>query len=206
MTSILGYLGFLTEKELPAAIYSKYASICYEKALQIETLIESLFDVAYLSDKSLVISKEQLDLRKLLLQKQEEFFPQLSNADMQLQISISSAFPIQADGELLARVFDNLISNAILYAREGKIIELAAKYKDSDTQITLTTHANPVPINELSNIFNRLYRLDKSRASSTGGKGLGLFISRRIIELHGGTISASQTDDGTEFLISLPNE
>jgi signal transduction histidine kinase len=204
LTSIIGYLAFLTEKELPAAVYTKYALIAYNKAKQLETLIESLFDVSNLVAASLIVAKDRIDFRKLALQKQEDFYPQLSAADMELRVSIPAAFPIRADGELLARVFDNLIDNTIRYAKEGKYIDITAKETDNSVLLLLTTHANPVPEGELNNIFDKLYRLDKSRAAETGGRGLGLFISRRIVELHGGRIRAYRAGNGTAFEITLP--
>lgn len=104
----------------------------------------------------------------------------------------------------MARVFDNLIGNAIRYAKEGKYIDIKTKEDRANVYISFITHANPIPANELENIFDKLYRLEKSRATGTGGTGLGLSISRRIVELHGGTLTAQQTENGTAFDICLP--
>jgi len=204
LTSVLGYLSFISEKDLDPELSAKYATISYEKAKQLEELIETLFDTTHLTMDDLQIHKEPLDLEQLLLQKREELYPQLHEADMSIRLKIEAP-TINADGALMARVFDNLINNAIRYASEGRFIDIVGVPIDGGVRITLATHANPIPAEDLERIFDKLYRLDKSRASDGGGTGLGLPISRTIVELHGGQLSARQTTDGTAFDFYLPN-
>ena len=206
LTSIIGYLSFISEKELSAELSAKYAAIAFEKSQQLESLIESLFDIAHLTADELPVHKEELNLKKLLLQKQDELYPLLHNADMEIRLFLSdSASKIHADGGLIARVFDNLINNAVRYSREGRFIDIETENTDDKLRISIITHANPVPADELDRIFDKLYRLEKSRSTATGGTGLGLSISRRIIELHGGTLTARQAKNGTAFDILLPS-
>jgi signal transduction histidine kinase len=205
LTSIIGYLSFISEKQLAPEISAKYAGVAFEKSQQLERLIESLFDIAHLTIDTLQITKEELDLKKFLLQKQDELYPLLSAADMEMRLVLSdSVSKIHADGVLLARVFDNLINNAIRYAKEGRYVDVEAEVLRDMVRISFITHANPVPADELEKIFDKLYRLEKSRATGTGGTGLGLSISRRIVELHGGTLTARQAEHGTAFDIYLP--
>lgn len=205
LTSIIGYLSFLTERELDPEISAKYASIAYEKAEQLESLVESLFDIARLTMDSVPINKEAVNLKKMLMQKQDEMFPQLHSAEMEIHLDVPDNLPrINIDGELMARVFDNLIVNAVRYAGEGRVLDIRVALGENNVLISFVTHANPVPASELDHIFDKLYRLEKSRATQTGGTGLGLSISRRIVELHGGTLTARQAEDGTAFDISLP--
>ena len=205
LTSIVGYLSFLTERELDAEISTKYASIAYEKAEQLESLVESLFDIAHFAVDSVPINKEAVNLKKMLMQKQDEMFPQLHSAEMEIHLDVPDDLPrINMDGELMARAFDNLIINAVRYASEGRILDIRVVPGENHVRISFVTHANPVPDSELEHIFDKLYRLEKSRAAQTGGTGLGLSISRRIVELHGGTLTARQAEGGTAFDISLP--
>ena len=150
------------------------------------------------------VHKEEVRLQTFLRQKQDEMYPQLSAADMEIRLDIDDVSTIHVDGDLIARAFDNLIVNAIRYAREGKYIDIHAENHDENIQISFITHANPIPAAETEHIFDKLYRSEKSRSTGTGGTGLGLSISRRIIELHGGTLTARQTEDGTAFDIFLP--
>lgn len=205
LTSIIGYLAFLTERELDTEISAKYAAVAYEKSKQLENLVESLFEVAHLTLDTVTVKREEINLKKFLMQKQDEMFPQLHSAEMEVCLDIPAAMhSIHVDGDLMARVFDNLIINAIRYAKEGKIIDIQAAEDEDDVKISFITHANPIPTPDLEHIFNKLYRVEKSRAIQTGGTGLGLSISRRIVELHGGTLTARQTEDGTAFDICLP--
>jgi signal transduction histidine kinase len=126
---------------------------------------------------------------------------------MELPLKLADSISeVYADGALLARVFDNLLINAIRHAKEGRIIDIETEPWHDMVRISVITHSNPVPPDELERIFDKLYRIDKSRDTRTGGKGLGLSISRRIIELHDGTLTARQTVDGTAFDIYLPKQ
>lgn len=206
LTSIIGYLGFISEKQLDPEITIKYANIAFEKSKQLETLVETLFDIANFAVDNIKVEKEEINLQKFLLQKQDEMFPQLAQSNMEIRLDISAEFmTFFADGTLLARVFDNLISNSIRYASDGKFIDIIASNTEKSTRISFVTHANPIPENELERVFDKTYRLDKSRTGGNSGAGLGLSISRRIIELHGGTLTARKTADGTAFDILLPN-
>jgi len=205
LTSIIGYLSFISEKQLDPEMTTKYAGIAFEKSRQLERLIESLFDIAQYTMDTIPINKEELSLKKLFMQKQDELFPQLHKADMEIRINIADSISmIQADGTLMARVLDNLINNAIRYSKEGRYIDIEAESLHDKVRISLITHANPVPIEDMERIFDKLYRLEKSRAAGTGGTGLGLSISRKLIELHGGTLTARQAGNGTAFDIYLP--
>jgi signal transduction histidine kinase len=207
LTSIMGYLAFISEKELAPELSAKYASIALEKSKQLENLVESLFDIATFTMGNIQMYKSSIDLRKFLCQKQDEFYPQLHSADMEIRLRLpETVFAIFVDGDLTARVFDNLIGNAIRYAKAGKYIDIEASYEKENIRISFITHANPVPEAELEYIFDKLYRIEKSRATSTGGTGLGLSICRRIVELHGGTLTARQAEGGTAFDILLPDK
>jgi signal transduction histidine kinase len=205
LTSIVGYLSFISEKQLDPEISAKYAGVAFEKSQQLERLIESLFDIAHLTIDTIQVNKEEVNLKKFLLQKQDELYPLTSTADMEIRLNISDSISkIHADGALMARVFDNLLTNAIRYAKEGRYIDIEAEILQDRVRISFITYANPVPEEELERIFDKLYRLEKSRVAGTGGTGLGLSISRRIIELHGGTLTARQAGNGTAFDIYLP--
>ena len=110
---------------------------------------------------------------------------------------------VVADGNLLARAFANLISNAIKYGRDGKIIKLRMTKENGKVIITSINYGILIPEKDLNNIFDRFYRVEDSRSSETGGTGLGLAIAKSIIQMHGGTIVARSGFDGTVFEVVL---
>nr|WP_239471838.1 sensor histidine kinase [Olsenella profusa] len=106
----------------------------------------------------------------------------------------------------MARVFGNLIKNAIAYSDEGTPIEVSAELgEDADRVVVCVSDTGAtIPSHKLRSIFDKFFRLDESRASATGGAGLGLAIAREIVGLHGGEISATSASGRTTFTVELP--
>lgn len=205
LTSILGYLELLTSnKSLTADIQAKYIEIVYSKAKRLEKLIDDLFGFTKLNYGKISMRVSKVDIIKLLSQLLEEFYP--SFADKNLTYELKSNVPvlvITADGNLLARLFDNLINNAIKYGADGKQILVEVHAEEEIITISVTNYGYVIPEEELSLIFDKFYRVEQSRSTNTGGTGLGLAISKSIVEMHGGTISATSGLGGTVFSVKL---
>lgn len=205
LTSVLGYLSLINSKPTAESSVQEYAGIALQKAQQLSMQINQLFELMRMTPEAMQPKPTVFNGRQFLLQVQDEAFPVLAEAGMRIRIiDVPEDLRINADGQLLSRMYDNLILNATRYAQDGIFIDLGARLEDGQTVLTITTHSNPVPADQLERIFDRLHRLDDSRSSETGGAGLGLAICKRIAELHGGTIQAARTKDGTEFTIRLP--
>ena len=112
---------------------------------------------------------------------------------------------IQGDPDKLARVFDNLLRNAAAYGRENTQILIQARGGRGRTTIVFTNEGEQIPQKKLETIFERFYRVDEARSSQTGGAGLGLAIAKQIVELHGGTITATSDIHNTRFIVTLPD-
>ena len=110
---------------------------------------------------------------------------------------------ITADGNLLARVFDNLINNAIKYGADGKKVIVNVLAEEEIVTVSVTNYGYVIPADELPLIFNKFYRVEQSRSTSTGGTGLGLAIAKNIVDMHGGTISVASDLNGTVFTVKL---
>ena len=146
----------------------------------------------------------QVDMVQLLTQLLDEFYPNFAEQDMhyEMQSNVKS-IPLNGDGNLLARLFENLIGNAIKYGKEGKTVNVSIRQKDEIVTVSVMNYGYVIPETELTHIFDKFYRLDQARSSSTGGTGLGLAIAKNIVELHGGTIEARSGLDGTAFVVRL---
>ena len=110
------------------------------------------------------------------------------------------------DGDKMARVFNNVMKNAIAYSYEGSTIRIFAEQTSDSVVVRFENQGDPIPAPKLGMIFEKFYRLDAARATNRCGAGLGLAIAKEIVSAHGGTISCASTPEATVFTIELPNE
>lgn len=205
LTSIIGYLELLAgQKAIQPEMQHKYIEIAYGKARRLEKLIEALFGFTKLNYGRIAMHVGDLDIVKLLGQLLEEAYPNF--VDKGLSYDLQSNVPakiITADGNLLARLFDNLIGNAIKYGADGKRVLVRIHAEEEIVTVSVTNYGYVIPAEELPLIFNKFYRVEQSRSSSTGGTGLGLAIAKEIVDMHGGTIAVSSDLNGTVFTVKL---
>lgn len=205
LTSINGYLDLIiNNKELSNEQILHYADISYNKSLQMERLIEQLFEFTRYNFGERKVNKDRIDLVYLINQITEEFYPvfKKNNLECRLNLGDEPAF-ILANGDMIVRVFDNLISNAIRYGISGKYIDISLSKSDKNVIVKVINYDSLIPKEDLNNIFESFYKVDKSRTSKTGGTGLGLAIAKNIVELHDGTIKASSSFEKTCFEVNL---
>ena len=134
----------------------------------------------------------------------DRFYP--SFVDKNLSYELQSNVPgkvITADGNLLARLFDNLINNAIKYGADGKRVLVKIQVTEPTVTVSVTNYGYVIPADELPLIFNKFYRVEQSRSTNTGGTGLGLAISKNIVDMHGGSIQVTSDLNGTVFTVKL---
>lgn len=205
LTSVVGYLTLLEEApELPAEQRAKYIGIALDKAYRLEQLINEFFDITRMNYQILPAYKTPVNLTILLVQIINEFFPMMEEKNITVLQNIEPELMVSADADKLARVFDNLFRNAVNYSHSGTEIVCSARKGNDCILVNIKNQGDPVPQEKLNHIFDKFYRLDSSRQSSTGGAGLGLAIAKQIIELHDGTIEAVCIDGVMEFRIVLP--
>ncbi|MDO4325600.1 MAG: HAMP domain-containing sensor histidine kinase [bacterium] len=205
LTSIIGYLELLSQKpDLPQEMRCKYIDIAYKKSRRLEKLIEDLFGFTKLNYGKMSMSVSQVDIVKLLEQLLEEFYPSFAEKNLYYELQTNvPAKVITADGNLMARLFDNLINNAIKYGAEGKRVIVKVEAEEETVQISVTNYGYVIPEAELPLLFNKFYRVEQSRSTNTGGTGLGLAIAKSIVDMHGGTIDVKSDLNGTVFTVRL---
>lgn len=203
LTSVLGYLELLRDEPgLSEEQRSKYTGIALAKAKRLEELVGEFFDINTM-DLTLT-QRTPVQVSFLLEQLADEFYPLFAAKDLSCVPDIEPHLVVEGDGDRLARVFDNVLRNAVSYSTPGSPVGLTAKREGKQVVVTIANQGLEIPEGELSNIFEKFYRLDAARSTRTGGAGLGLAIAREIVELHGGTIRAESTGSRTAFVISLP--
>ena len=205
LTSIIGYLELLSgQVVLPPDMQKKYIDIAYSKAKRLEKLIEDLFGFTKMNYGKLAMHVSKVDIVKLLGQLLEESYPNFANKGLsyELQSNVPEKI-ITADGNLLARLFDNLINNAIKYGAEGKRVTVKVTAEADTVQVSVANYGYVIPAEELPLIFDKFYRVEQSRSTHTGGTGLGLAIVKNIVDMHGGTITVKSDLNGTVFTVTL---
>lgn len=205
LTSVIGYLSLLDEAaDMPIEQKAKYLKITLEKATRLEQLINEFFEITRFNLQSIMLEKETINLNYMLMQIADEFYPLLAPKGKQTIVEVEQDLKIDADANKLARVFNNILKNAIAYSYENSIIEIGGTKKNEQAIITFTNKGKTIPPHKLDMIFEKFYRLDVSRTTQTGGAGLGLAIAKEIIHAHGGSISAESNDERTVFTVTIP--
>jgi len=204
LTSVIGYLSLLDETpDMPVEQKAKYVHITLDKAYRLESLINEFFEITRYNLQTVPLRKEKIDLYYMLIQMADEAYPQLSAKGKRVDIHAAEDFTICGDSDKLARVFNNILKNAIVYSEESSTIRITAENQKNMSVIRFE-NAGTIPQEKLQSIFEKFYRLDAARSTATGGAGLGLAIAKDIITLHGGTIEAQSDSSHTIFTIKLP--
>ncbi|MBD2848431.1 HAMP domain-containing histidine kinase [Paenibacillus sp. IB182496] len=205
LTSVLGYLDLmLCEQDLPPQQARHYAEIAYAKSQRLEKLIDELFEITRLNYGNLPLELQRIDLGGLLLQLTEELYPVFERARLTARLQAGTPVTVWADGELLARVFENLLQNAIRYGRDGGYVDLECRSEDGEAVVSVVNYGDQIPPQELPHLFEMFFTGDKARTYRDGGTGIGLFIAKQIVERHRGTIRAMSDALRTQFEVRLP--
>ena len=205
LTSVIGYISLLKEApDMPVEQRAKYTNIALEKALRLESLINEFFDITRYNLQEIVLEEETFDLGYMLIQMADEFYPVLEQHGKSIMIHADEDLPIMADSAKMARVFNNILKNAVAYSYDNTEIEIHAEKQDNTIHVSISNFGKTIPKQKLDMIFEKFYRLDDARSTNTGGAGLGLAIAKEIVVAHGGTISVTSEKQITTFTVELP--
>lgn len=205
LTSVVGYLSLLEEApDMPPEQKAKYVHIALDKALRLEQLINEFFEITRYNLHEIVLDKKTIDLGYMLMQMADEFYPVLMERGNTVEVRVEDGLQIQADANKLARVFNNILKNAVAYSDPGTPITIHGCRKMGLVHVAVSNRGSTIPKQKLQSIFDKFYRLDEARSSNTGGAGLGLAIAREVVLLHGGAITAESENQTTTFTVLLP--
>lgn len=207
LTSILGYLDLLLKDEsLTKEQYRHYLSIAFTKSNRLERLIEELFEITRMNYGMLPVHKKEINVVDLLHQLNEELYPVFEKNHLMARINCASQLLILGDGDLLARVFENLLTNAIRYGYDGQYVDINGFMDEDKVVVQVVNYGDSIPPDDLPHIFDMFYTGDKARTHREDSTGLGLFIAKNIVEQHNGSISAKSSLIQTVFEVRLPME
>ena len=205
LTSIIGYLRLLEQiPDLPDEEKEKYVHISLEKTYRLEKMINEFFEITCYNTQQITIASKAIDLYYLLAQVIDEPLPLFTEHGNYITFHAAESLEVCGDPERLARVFNNLLKNAVAYSSKGTEITVNAEETPEHIVVTVSNHGKTIPDDKLETLFEKFYRLDESRTSNTGGTGVGLAIAKEIVLLHGGTITADSKNGLTAFTVTLP--
>ncbi len=176
---------------------------------QVDTLaalVDDLFQVSQLDAGGLTLHREPASLTDLLSDTIESFSGMAKQRGIRLEGSaVPGIDPLEMDVQRMGRVLNNLIGNALRHTPSGGLVSIRAEREDGFVSVVVQDSGEGIPPEDLTHIFERFYRGDKSRSRATGGAGLGLAIARGIVEAHGGSIGVkSQPGQGATFTFTVP--
>jgi len=205
LTAIRGYVEALSEGDADPEESPRFLEVIMRHTLRMERLVKDLLRLARLDAGQEVLEVADCDLRRLAQSVVADLEPALKARDQRVDITISADVEtVRADPSKLHDVLRNLVANASTYSPEQSTIRISA-YRDREfVAIEVQDEGPGIPEEDLGRVFERFYRVDKSRARDPGGTGLGLAIVRHLVELHGGkVVAANRPTGGAQFTIFL---
>ena len=205
LTSIIGYLNLIEEDKYKDEVQLRYyTNIAYEKSKDLNILINDLFELTKLQNNSLPLNKIDINLVELVSQVISHLDYQLNQSKMEIRTNFSEdKLIVNADPDKLVRVLENLINNAMKYGSDGKYIDIVTTKEGNRAVVKIINYGEPIPQSDIPFIFDRFYRVEKSRNRNDGGSGLGLAITKNLIEAHGGRILVKSDNNKTLFKVIL---
>ena len=204
LTSVIAYLSMLDEKpDMPPEERKKYIHIAHTKAIRLSELISEFFEITKFNLQNIRLEKETINLSLMLEQIMDEFYAVFADNNLTGNIYTEEDLMVEGDPDKLARVFDNLLRNAVAYSYRGTNIDVRAYGEGVAVVIVFSNQGEPIPKQKLQTVSEKFYRADNSRSSQTGGAGLGLSVAKEIVELHEGTIEAFSDIQSTRFVVRL---
>lgn len=177
---------------------------CREEILRLTRMISDIDKIVQIENDNLKLEKTKFDLVSVINQIVLNFQPELANQNIQIETSTNPC-EIYADKDKITQVIINLLSNAVKYTDKGGKIQIRVNKSAHKAEFIISDTGVGMDEKDLPNIFDHLYRTDKSRDRNTGGSGIGLSVVKAIVEAHGGHIEVtSQLSKGSQFIFTLP--
>ena len=208
ITSIMGYADTLLEGEYDKETQEKFLNVIATEARRMAKLVTDLLTLSKFDNDKDRTKKVEFDLGDLVKKCQEKLQIEIDKKHHNAECFVTANVPlVYADKDGIERVVLNIISNSIKYTPENGTIKMYVGYVYNDAYIKIIDNGLGIPEEDLNRIFERFYRVDKSRTREMGGTGLGLSIAKEILDKNGGSIDIkSKKDKGTEVVIRIPTK
>ncbi|MGP4108690.1 ATP-binding protein [Virgibacillus sp. L01] len=204
LTYIKGYADIINREGITEAEVKEYITIIREESEHLSILIRNLFELAKMDRNRFTIHREEVFLHKFIHSIADRIKPAFAEKNIDFTIKCPENSVAFVDPERFEQVLVNILDNAKKHSSEGTNVQLEVSQVGKEVIVTITDEGEGIPAKDLPYIFDRLYRVEKSRSRESGGSGLGLTIAKEIIEAHGGKIEIkSEQGESTSVIIRL---
>ncbi|WP_067727166.1 ATP-binding protein [Oceanobacillus damuensis] len=204
LTYIKGYADIVSRDDISDEEKNEYIEIIREESDQLTVLVKNLFELAKMDQNKFIIDQKDIVYGELIHLITERVRPALQEKNITFSVRCPNHIIAHVDPERIQQVLLNILDNAKKHTSVGKRISLEVSQNKREIITIISDEGEGIPEEDLPYIFERLYRVEKSRSRLSGGTGLGLAIAKEIVESHGGTIEVkSELGAGTSFIITL---
>ncbi len=207
MTTIGGYVDGILDGTIPPERHRYYMGIVSDETKRLSRLVRSMLDISQLQGEGGIPEEKmsRFDVEECAGQMLITFEQKILKKELDVQVEMPE-FPVYtvANRDYISQVIYNLLDNAVKFCPTGGTLRLSLRVSDSKVFVSIGNDGETIPPEELSLLFDRFHKIDKSRAENRDGWGLGLYIVKTIIGLHGEDISVTSTNGVTEFTFTLP--
>lgn len=204
LTGLRSYVEALKDGVMP--VNDDTLGTLLAETLRLQRLVQDLHELALLDANALELRGDSVDLAAAVDRAVSLRSSEFMAKGLHLETNVPAGLLVRADPDRLAQILQNLLANAITHTPPGGVINITASHEPDDMiRIKVSNTGEGIPPADLPHIFERFYRADASRSRATGGSGLGLTITRKLVEAHGGSITAeSRPGEGAVFTFTLP--
>ncbi len=205
LTVISGFAEILKDNTLKEEQVKEYSVEIYTQAQRLISLVHDIIKLSQLDEKRVEIVAEDIKLSEIVNSTIKTLEPKARKADVAVVLNVNEEKTIKGNPSLMGELVFNLLDNAILYNKEGGKVDINITSDDKNLYFTVADSGIGIPNEDIDRVFERFYRVDKSRSRERGGTGLGLSIVRHVAEYHNGTITLkSKLGEGTEITVAFP--
>lgn len=204
MTSIGGFVDGILDGTIPPEQHQKYLHVISEEVGRLSRMVVRMLDAAKIQSGELILNAVPFDFTEMSSQIILSFEQKIVAKHLEVEIDFDDRLIVRGDRDHVFRAVYNLVDNAVKFINDGGTLTLHARANGNFCEFSVKNTGAGIPSEELSHVFDRFYKTDRSRSLDRSGAGLGLYIVKNIINLHGGDISVQSDGDETEFSFNLP--
>jgi len=184
---------------------NRFLNVLSKETDRMVNMVKDLLVLSQMDASQVYWQKSEVDLKDLVLEATDQLRQKLGVKLPKVEVNIFEKFTVYIDRDKVMRVFSNLLNNAARYTEPEGVITIDAVKEDDYVKVFISDSGHGIPEDELPRVFERFYRVEKTRSRDYGGTGLGLSIARKVVEGHGGTISIDSIIGlGTRVSFTLP--